>query len=289
MSGHGASSLSLLAHPYQRLEPFTGGRAELKEAARRRGSAIVWLMGKATDPPELKLLSNRPGGLSLLTVLPKSPDILGNPALVQAIQRLRPNGILPHHEEPRASELAHVLRRPPLDLAVEVTDYLEWRGLRFDHDTVRLIRRIVELSENLRSVTGLARNMYMSRRALGRRFMTLGLPVPSHWLQMARLLRVVIRLQNTDDSVFAVACGQGYPDGFSVSNQMYRLFGCRPTEVRERLGWEWVFEEWLRREAEAGAFAPTNADKFSGVPLRGTTPPALRRHARARRRDPLRA
>jgi AraC-like DNA-binding protein len=189
--------------------------------------------------------------------------------LVQAIQMLRPNGILPHHEQPRATELAHVLRRPPLDLATEVTDYLEWRGLRFDHDTVRLIRRIVELSDSLRSVTGLARSMYMSRRALGRRFMTLGLPVPSHWLQMARLLRVVIRLQNTDDSVFSVACAQGYPDGFSVSNQMYRLFGCRPTEVRERLGWEWVFEAWLRREAEAGAFAPANADKFSGASIPG--------------------
>lgn len=277
--------LFLLSHPYARLTPLAGGRASLKDAARRPGTAVVWRMRRSVRAPEMELMARRPGGLPLITILPPSAHLRENPAWVQALQQIRPHGILPDHVEPRAGELAHVLRRPPTDLPAEVTDYLEWRGIGLDQGTVRLVRRIVELSEHLRSVTALARSMYMSRRALGRRFMTLGLPVPSHWLQMARLLRVAIRLQNTDDSVFTVACALGYPDGFSVSNQMSRLFGVRPTEVRERLGWEWVFESWLRREAEGGAFNPTSMARIRGrSDVRPGTPPTMRTPARASRR-----
>jgi AraC-like DNA-binding protein len=277
--------LSILSHPYARLRPFLGGRQALKDAARDPGAAVVWTMGGARTPPELELLRGRPGGLALLVVLPDACDLSANPALIHSVQQLRPHGILPHHDEPQAMELAHILRRPPLDLAADVTDYLSWRGLPIDHGTVRLIRRIVELSEDLRSVSALARSMYMSRRALGRKFMTAGLPVPSHWLQMARLLRVALRLQNSDSSVFSVAYEFGYPDGFSVSNQMSRLLGYRPTDVRERLGWEWLFEAWLRREAENGALTPTTRERFRGMGQDGPGAPAtMRKHRRPARR-----
>ena len=283
--GTHAHSLLLLTHPYARLWPLDGGRPALKEVARQPGAAVVWRMRGHRPSPELDLMARRPGGLALITILPPTSRLKDNPALVHAMQRVRPHGILPHHAEPRAAELAHMLKRPPSDLPAEVTDYLEWRGIGLDQATVRLVRRIVELSEQLRSVTGLARSMYMSRRALGRRFMTLGLPVPSHWLQMARLLRVAIRLQNSDDSVFSVGCALGYPDGFSVSNQMSRLFGVRPTQVRERFGWEWVLEAWLRREAEGGAFSPTVNDGLRRT--RGDvvlTPAAMMKRSRAGRR-----
>lgn len=277
--------LSILAHPYTALRPFEGGRQALKEAARDPGSAVVWRIGGAANPPEAELLRRRPGGLTLLVVLPDAERISGNPELIRRIQELRPHGILPRHEELRAVELGHVLKRPPFDLPVEVTDYIAWRGLEVDQDTVRVIRRIVELSEELKSVTALARSLYMSRRALGRRFMSRGLPVPSHWLQMARLVRVALRLQNSNASVFSVACEFGYPDGFSVSNQMSRLLGFRPTEVRERYGWEWLLEAWLRREAEAGALTPTVAGRVgteSGN--EAPTPPTMRKPARPGRK-----
>ena len=90
-----------------------------------------------------------------------------------------------------------------------------------------------------------------TRRALGRRFLSRGLPVPSHWLQLGRLLRVAVKLQNSRDSIFSVAYEFGYPDGFAVSNQMERIIGVRPHEVREQLGWEWIMECWLRSEAES--------------------------------------
>jgi AraC-like DNA-binding protein len=174
-----------------------------------------------------------------------------------AVERSRPHGILPFHVDPDPSDLAQALRRPPADLASDVTDYLSWRGLGVDRDTAHIIRRIVDLSAELRSVSAMSRSLYLSRRALGRRFMSRGLPVPSHWLQVARLLRVASKLQNTEATVASIAIDHGYPDGFSVSNQMERLLGHRPSEIRERLGWEWVLEAWLKREAEQGALTPT--------------------------------
>jgi AraC-like DNA-binding protein len=285
-----ATPLAVLAYPYAELIPFSGSRHALKDAAREPGSAVLWSMGSGRTPPELELLRTRPGGLALLVMLPEVCDLSANPALIHAVQQLRPHGILPHHIEPSAIELAHILRRPPIDLPAEITDYLSWRGLHADRNTVHLIRRIVELSEDLRSVSALARSMYMSRRALGRRFMTLGLPVPSHWLQMARLLRVALRLQNSDASVFSVAYEFGYPDGFSVSNQMSRLLGYRPTEVRERLGWEWLFEAWLRREAECGALAPTMKERVSAGASHGlSAPPTMQQTVRPGRRIRSRA
>ena len=92
-------------------------------------------------------------------------------------------------------------------------------------------------------------------------------------------------MQNTEDSVFSVGCALGYPDGFSVSNQMSRLFGMRPTQARERLGWEWVFEAWLRREAESGAFAPSMKDTIRALPgVTPAVPPAMMKRPMAARR-----
>jgi hypothetical protein len=52
--------------------------------------------------------------------------------------------------------------------------------------------------------------------------------------------------------IFKAAIQVGYPDGFTMSNQMKRLIGCRPSEVRENLGISWILEEWVTREVEAG-------------------------------------
>ena len=167
-----------------------------------------------------------------------------------------PQAVLPYHETPSPGEIASVIRRPPTSLSASVSEYLEWRGVSLDPVTRSVVRRIVELSARVQTITLLAKNLYMSRRALGRRLLNSGLPVPSHWLHIARVLRATIRLQNSDASLFNVACSLGYPDGFSLSNQMNRLCGIRPLEARKRLGWEWVFETWLAHEAARGCVAP---------------------------------
>ena len=246
----------LLAHPYTRLQPLETTTKEVRALGQQKGSALVWCMG-GDDRGCSSLVKSRPGGLSLLVILPPDVEIRASAGLALELQQLRPNGILPYHPDPMASDLAQVLRRPPVDLAGEVTDYLRWRGLGVDRDTVHLLRRILDLSAELKSISAVSRGMYLSRRALGRRLTTRGLPVPSHWLQIGRLLRVAIRLQNSRATVSSVAFEHRYPDAFSLSNQMERLVGHRPSEVRRLLGWEWVVEAWLRREAEFGRLRVT--------------------------------
>ncbi len=245
--------LELLFHPYSALTPVTGPSA-LRAAARSPGSALVWSMAQGRHAD---VVANRPGGLALLAVLPPHDSVAADPAVIRDVQRTRPHGILPYHAAPSPFELTAVLRRPPADLGGDVTDYLRWRGLGIDRETAHVVRRIIDLSAELRSVAAVSRGLYLSRRALGRRLLSRGLPVPSHWLQVARLLRVALKLQNEGGSISSIAVDLGYPDGFSVSNQMERLVGHRPSEVRDRLGWEWILEAWLRREAEHGSLRPT--------------------------------
>lgn len=240
----------------------------------------MWTMSRGNPDRDLPVAASRPAGIPLLTILPPAERIRRDPDLLELVERCRPQSILPYHPVPDPEELTRLLARPPEDLPAEVLDYLAWRGVRMDSETRRLVRRTLELSAEVRSIAGLARALYLSRRALGRRFHSRGLPVPSHWLQFGRILRVSLDLQQSSDSLFAIAGGHGYPDGFALSNQMYRLTGVRPSLVRERLGWEWIVEAWLETEvAEGGLVLPprvpewTEGEPPGGRP--GTAPGAL--------------
>ena len=257
MSTHAPpSAMTLLSHPYRELVPVNGGAQQLREQGRSPGSALVWHLERGVHAQDANVVRGRPGGLPVIVVLPRVADLGSDTGLLADIDAVRPLAVLPYHPVPYLEDLTSVLRKPPQDLGREVTDYLAWRGLPVDRETAHLIRRTVALSADLRSVSALCRSMYLSRRALGRRFLSRGLPVPSHWLHVARLIRVAIRLQNSDESVLSVGYELGYPDAFSLSNQMARLTGHRPSEVRRYLGWEWLLEAWLRREADSGGLAP---------------------------------
>lgn len=245
-------SLSLLSAPYRELRPLRS-TAELLERRRPlQGMALVWELERGDWARSYRQIRMRPGGLALLVVLPRAEGLESVSALLEMTEQCRPHSLLPFHPTPDVEELATLLRRPPSDLPGEVMDYIGWRGVRVDRDTRHLIRKTIELSRELKTVSALSRSLYLSRRALGRRFLSRGLPVPSHWLHFSRILRVVLELQNTDRSLFQIACGLGYPDGFSVSNQMKRLTGVRPSTARNHLGWEWLVEAWLRTEARVG-------------------------------------
>jgi len=168
------------------------------------------------------------------------------------MEHLHPEDLLPY------------LKRFPVDFDLEVTDYLTWRGIEVDMETRRLIRKTFELSAELRTVSGLARSLYISRRALGRRFMSRGLPVPSHWLHFGRVLRASLRLQGEGTNLSSIAYDLGYPDGFSLSNQMHRMTGLRPSLMRECFGWEWIVEAWLFREAEQKSISSALARHLFG-------------------------
>jgi AraC-like DNA-binding protein len=211
------------------------------------------------EEPLIRAVQHRPGGVQLLAVLPRSGEISDPDELLRMVEVCRPHAVLPFHHDPDPIDLRSLLKEPPEDVPRAVVDYLAWRGLVLDPDTRQLIRRTLELSAEVSTVSGLARGVYMSRRALGRAFLREGLPVPSHWLHVGRVLRAVLELQWHGETLMRTAARHGYPDGFSLSNQMKRLTGVRPTDVKERIGWEWVLESWIRRELASGGFGEDQA------------------------------
>jgi AraC-like DNA-binding protein len=288
--------LSLFAPPYKRIEllRWDDRRFGLPSPP---GTGLLWQLELGTWSGVFKVVRTRPPGMALVVILPKILDPDSEVQLLRVVEACRPHSILPFHPEPHIEDLRALLRREPEQLSVEVMDYLQWRGITVDVEVRRLIRKTIDLSLELRSITGLARSLYLSRRALGRRFLTNGLPVPSHWLHFGRVLRAALRLQSSGATLSEAATRFGYPDGFALSNQMQRLLGVRPSDARRHLGWDWLVEAWIHTEAAAGGFSSemwgTLQEDFSLAPsgkqcwglkstekleFRAALPPRLRRN-----------
>ena len=242
-------AVSLLGPPYSHLEQVS--LADYVQP-REGGWIMAWNLEADDWSDATDLVANRLAGVALVIILPRDDDRAGLVRILRAIQKTRPQAVMPHHQAPQPKEIAQVIRRPPVALASSVSEYMRWRGFSLEPATMNTIRRTIQLSARLSTITELARNLYMSRRALGRKFLKSKLPVPSHWLHIARLIRATLKLQNSTESLFQVATSLGYPDGFSMSNQMYRLCRIRPQQARARYGWEWIFECWLARELAIG-------------------------------------
>lgn len=249
---------SLLAPPYRSFLPLDPEESFPRDRRIMWGTALIWNLDRGHADGLLDRVAERPAGVPLMVVLPPADRLAQLRDRVLAVtEEARPQTVMPFHPRLVPEEMASLLRREPGNIAEEFADYLSWRGLPLDQETRRIVRRTAELSAELRTLGALSRGVYLSRRALGRRFRKRGLPVPSHWLQFCRLLRAMLRLQNTRASLFEVACSLGYPDGFTLSNQMDRLVGVRPSEARRHLGWEWFVEAWLHREwLEGGLTVP---------------------------------
>ena len=242
-------AFSLFAPPYREYLTFDPKEGFPSSSEVLRGVALVWSLGEGHAPRDLDLAAERPGGLPLMVILPEAGSVRRlRSKVLEVVEDTRPHSVLPYHPWPHPEEMAHLLAQEPASLPEEFVDFLMWRGLYLDRETRRIVRRIVELSAELKTLTALARGVYLSRRALGRRFKKRGLPVPSHWLQFCRVLRATMKMQGSGRSVHEAARSLGYPDGFTLSNQMDRLVGVRPSVARERLGWEWVVEAWLKKE-----------------------------------------
>lgn len=239
--------LARFGPPYERLTPQPLARVE-----DWRGSAIVWRLTDAAQQwPEFAWLARRPAGLPLMVLLPHPDDIEATVPLLRRVRELRPRAVVPGAVLGTPEHLRALLATPPRSLATAVTDHLRFRGLLATEAARKEVHRLLELSADVVSVSQLARRLYTSRRTLGRHFAEWGLPVPSHWLQFGRLLHVCLHLHAEHTAVFRVAARAKYPDGFTLSNQMKRLIGYRPSEVRRLLGWEWIVEAWLEKEGVA--------------------------------------
>ena len=266
--------LSLFTPPYNRLDPIRWDDRRLAQPT-GPGTGLVWQLGQGSWSQVFKVVRRRPPGMALVVVLPATVDLDSEPQLLRVVEACRPHSILPFHREPHIDDLTALLRREPEDLSIEIMDYLQWRGINVDIEVRRLIRRTIDLSAEIRSISALARSLYVSRRALGRRFLTNGLPVPSHWLHFGRVLRAALRLQSSGATLAEAASRFGYPDGFALSNQMQRLMDVRPTDARRYLGWDWLVEAWIHTEAVSGGFSRnlwgTLTTDFSSAPLRKAT------------------
>jgi AraC-like DNA-binding protein len=236
--------------PYEHLVPCSPERIrQMVDVSQWRGRALVWqLVDQHRQRGEYELLRHKAPGLPLMVLLPSPTEIDRIVPMMPAVRHLSPRMILPHGLIDSPYRLRQVLTVPPRGIAASLTHYLIRRGLLREKKAIREFQRIVELSSEIRSVAALSRRMYTSRRTLGRHFTATRMPVPSHCLHFARILQVAIQLQNDDSAIFRIAGRFGYPDGFTMSNQMKRLIGYRPSEVRELLGWEWVVEAWLKKE-----------------------------------------
>jgi AraC-like DNA-binding protein len=245
-----ARALSLFRPPYEQLIPCSHQMIrELKAVDDWKGSTIVWQLTRNQDlMKHYDALRHKALGLPLLVLLPPPHDISEVIDMLPLIRGLSPRMILPYGLFDTPYRLKQILAIPPRSIPASVTEYLTRRGLLRTRKGVREFQRIMELAPDTSSIAPLCRRMYTSRRTLGRHFAATSMPVPSHCLHFGRLLNVAIALQQDDSAKFRVAARFGYPDGFTMSNQMKRLTGYRPSEVRELLGWEWVVEAWLKVE-----------------------------------------
>jgi AraC-like DNA-binding protein len=245
------TDISLFAPPYENLSPCDPALPH----RRVRGQALVWYLHDADEQrDEYEWLLNRGPRMPLFVVLPPANAIAPILPIIPVLTQLHARGVLPNGPLDSIEPVRMLMRSAPRDLPAAILNYLMRRGLLRDARARSLVSKIFELAPTVPSISGLSRRLYTSRRSLGRFFESQQLPVPSHWLQFARLLYVATNLQaNPNVPVFRIAIRMGYPDGFTMSNQMRRLVGCRPTDVRENLGYEWFIEEWLEKEGAVGA------------------------------------
>lgn len=237
-----------LRPPYTQLMPVDLKR-EGSVVTAGYGEALVWYPERSVDVTwEFEVIEKRAPGLALIVVLPPPEAVVHYAPILRRLGQLVPAAVLPalDDSDPRtfSQSLTCVPRRPDEALL----SHLRRRGMLVDSRAASDIAAIVKASEELGTVTQVARRLTTSRRTIGRHLAAANLPAPSRWLQFSRMFRAALLLQGQDTTVARAARRLGYPDGFTFSNQMKRLIGLRPTAVRQYLGWEWIIEAWLARE-----------------------------------------
>jgi AraC-like DNA-binding protein len=240
------SSIKLARPPYQSLEPIFAGWTPSEPT---RGFSLIWYLSRdAVTRGELQWILERPRGLGLVIVLPPAEEVGLVAKWIPQLSRAFPRAVLPAGPLAGFPALERALAIMPRNIPLAVTEYLARYSVVTDKNILAEIRRVFELAPRTPTIALLCRQLYTSRRTLGRHFEACHLPVPSHWLQFARLLYVILKAQSESTAIFRLAVRAGYPDGFTLSNQMRRLIGWRPSELRSLYGFEWILEEWLDRE-----------------------------------------
>lgn len=137
-------------------------------------------------------------------------------------------------------------------IPADVVEWLSFRGHRLSPVLAELIRKIFAEAPGHHELTSLCREIGAVESSARFRFHKKSLAPPSRWLQVARALHAVLRLQaEPERPLLPLALELGYADHSALSHQLYRAFGVRPGAVRGLLGWEWLMERWMARRGRA--------------------------------------
>lgn len=149
--------------------------------------------------------------------------------------------------EPPRARLQRTLTEP-VGLPEELEEWLTLREPAVSPGVVHLVREIFRLAPRYTEVGELLACLGRPERTVRTWFQQAGLPGPGKWLAAAHAVYAALRLQSERRApLLSVAVECGYSDHSSLSRQSLRLFGVRPGAVRQRLGWEWLLDRWLRR------------------------------------------
>lgn len=239
--------LALFKPPYQSFEVI---RELCNELPSEPGTSVIWRYGgNGKQQREYEALLGRPPTLPLVIYAPGFQIATQHASTLHDLEILKPKAVLPDEGEPSAKRVREVLRRRPADWADVCAVRLEpYCGGKDPDLAIHLVKQLIRMAKDVPSIRIAAKRLYTSRRTLGRRLSDAGMPKPSHILQFARLVTAVIEMQADGITVGRAAIRLGYPDGFTLSNQMVRLIGVRPSSAKQVLGWEWLLDKWIARE-----------------------------------------
>lgn len=152
--------------------------------------------------------------------------------------------------------------------AERVVTHLVDRGvLKPESRATAYVRAIFAAPPEALRVRRIARRVYASRRTLGRHFRAEGLPAPIDWVALARAV-LAHRTMVRGGPLRIAAAAAGYPDQFTMSNAMNRIFGIRPSQLRS-VSWCEMLDVWISRQRERGTLTGPPPTVPAGCPLCG--------------------
>jgi AraC-like DNA-binding protein len=167
-------------------------------------------------------------------------------AVARRAAALRVRAVLYDGEPPR--ETLQPALTDPASLTEGLEEWLALRGVASPQAPMRVIGEIFRRAPTHAKLRGLLRGLGCPERTVRSWFERAGLPGPGSWLAAAHATYAALRLQRERQKpLLAIAVECGYSDHSSLSRQAMRLFGARPGEIRQTLGWEGLLDRWLGR------------------------------------------
>jgi AraC-like DNA-binding protein len=151
-------------------------------------------------------------------------------------------------EDAPPRETLQAMLTDPASLTHELEDWLTVRGVAPPPPLRSLIVDIFRQAPSYPRLHGLLQALGRPERTVRNWFQRAELPGPGAWLAAAHAVYAALRLQRErQTSLLTIAVECGYSDHSSLSRQAVRLFGARPGEIRQTLGWEGLLDRWLGR------------------------------------------